>query len=104
MEHGLIEIKFSINMMPEIRINGQYCITLGFPGGTSDKELAFQVRRHDTWVQSLDWKDPLEEGMATHSSIFSGDSHGQRSLVASVHRVVKIWTRLKQLSAHTHMI
>ena len=21
------------------------------------------------WVQSLDWEDPLEEGMATHSSI-----------------------------------
>ena len=24
-----------------------------------------------TWVQSLDWKDPLEEGMATHSSILT---------------------------------
>ena len=23
----------------------------------------------ETWVQSLDWEDPLEEGMATHSSI-----------------------------------
>ena len=23
----------------------------------------------DTWVQSLDWEDSLEEGMATHSSI-----------------------------------
>ena len=23
----------------------------------------------ETWVQSLDWKDSLEEGMATHSSI-----------------------------------
>ena len=22
----------------------------------------------ETWVQSLDWEDPLEEGMATHSS------------------------------------
>ena len=22
-----------------------------------------------TWVPSLDWEDPLEEGMATHSSI-----------------------------------
>ena len=22
----------------------------------------------ETWVQSLGWKDPLEEGMATHSS------------------------------------
>ena len=22
----------------------------------------------ETWVRSLGWKDPLEEGMATHSS------------------------------------
>jgi len=25
----------------------------------------------DTWVRSLVWEDPLEEGMATHSSILS---------------------------------
>ena len=25
----------------------------------------------DTWVPSLDWEDPLEEGMATHSSILA---------------------------------
>ena len=24
-----------------------------------------------TWVQSLAWEDPLEEGMATHSSILA---------------------------------
>ena len=24
-----------------------------------------------TWVRSLDWKDPLEEGMETHSSILA---------------------------------
>ena len=23
----------------------------------------------ETWVQSLGWEDPLEEGMATHSTI-----------------------------------
>ena len=23
----------------------------------------------ETWVRALGWKDPLEEGMATHSSI-----------------------------------
>ena len=26
---------------------------------------------HETWVQSLGWEDPLEEGMATHSSILA---------------------------------
>ena len=26
----------------------------------------------DSWVQFLGWEDPLEEGMATHSSILVG--------------------------------
>ena len=26
----------------------------------------------ETWVQSLGWEDPLEEEVATHSSILSG--------------------------------
>ena len=25
----------------------------------------------DTWVRSLGWEDPLEKGMATHSSILA---------------------------------
>ena len=25
----------------------------------------------ETWVQSLDWEDPMEEGMAVHSSILA---------------------------------
>ena len=25
----------------------------------------------ETWVQSLDWEDPLEKGTATHSSILA---------------------------------
>ena len=29
----------------------------------------------ETWVRSLDWEDPLEEGMATHSSIL-GERNG----------------------------
>ena len=44
----------------------------------------------ETWVQSLDWDDPLENGMATHSSI-----HAQRKPMdrgsgqAAVHEVIK---------------
>ena len=38
----------------------------------------------ETQVRSLCWEDPLEKGMATHSSILAweipGKSHGQRSL------------------------
>ena len=34
-----------------------------------------------TQVSSLVREDPLEEAMATHSSVLSGEFHGQRSLV-----------------------
>ena len=30
-----------------------------------------QLTMQEMWVQSLGWKDPLEEGMATHSSILA---------------------------------
>ena len=30
-----------------------------------------QVLLRETWVGSLGWEDPLEEGMATHSSILA---------------------------------
>ena len=36
----------------------------------------------ETWVQSLGWEEPLEKGMATHSSLLPGEPHGQRSLVS----------------------
>ena len=35
----------------------------------------------ETWVQSLGWKDSLEESMATHSSILAWRIPLQRSLV-----------------------
>ena len=35
----------------------------------------------ETRVQSPGGEDPLEKGMATHSSIVPGESHGQMSLV-----------------------
>ena len=34
----------------------------------------------DTQVQSLGQEDPLEKGMATHSSILAREPHGQRNL------------------------
>ena len=40
----------------------------GFPGGSDSQE--FNAMRK-AWVQSLGWEDPLEEGMATHSSILA---------------------------------
>ena len=47
------------------------------------------------------WDDPLEEGTATHSSIFGLENPTDREAwQAMVHRVAKSQTRLKQLSTH----
>ena len=49
----------------------------------------------ETWVQSLGWEDPLEEGMATHSSILAWRILvGRETWWATVHGVAKSWTRL----------
>ena len=49
----------------------------------SGKRICLPVQQmQETWVQSLGQEDPLEEGMATHSSILSGDSRGQRNLAS----------------------
>ena len=49
----------------------------------------------DTWVQSLDWEDPLEEGMATHSSVLAWRRPMSRGAErAAVHVVAKRQTRL----------
>ena len=47
-------------------------INWGFPGVARGKEPTCQCRKHkDTWVASLGWEDPLEEGVAMHSSILA---------------------------------
>ena len=35
------------------------------------KNLPAMQETQEMWVRSLDWKDPLEEDMATHSSILA---------------------------------
>ena len=42
-----------------------------FPGGASGKEPTCRFRKHEIRVRALGWEDPLEEGMATHSSILA---------------------------------
>ena len=49
----------------------------------------------ETQLQFLGWEDPLEKGMATHSSILAWRIPGtDSSLVARVHGVTKSQTRL----------
>jgi len=47
----------------------------------------------ETWVLFLDWEDPLEEGMATHSSILAWRVPMDRGAWrAAVSGVSKSWT------------
>ena len=41
---------------------------MGFPGGSVVKNLP---AKEEMWVQSLGQEDPLEQEMATHSSILA---------------------------------
>ena len=59
------------------------CLTCsrGFPGGSDGKDSSCNVGDPGLIPG---WEDPLKEGMATHSSILPGESHGQRGLVGSM--------------------
>ena len=47
---------------------------MGFPSGSAGKNLPAMQELQETQIWSLDWEDPLEEGMATHSSILPAES------------------------------
>ena len=53
----------------------------------------------ETWVRSLAWEDPLEEGMATHSTILACRIHMDRGAWrATVPWGLKEWDTSDQLS------
>ena len=53
----------------------------------------------ETWVRSLGQEDPLEEGMATHSSILAWRIPMDRGAwQATVHGVLKEWDMTEGLS------
>ena len=76
---------------------------MGFPGGSSEKEHPCQCRRHKRlWIDFifLGHEDPLEEGghgsPLWYSCLESPTDRG--AWLATVHRVRKSQTGLKQLS------
>ena len=56
----------------------------------------------ETWVQSLGQDNPLEKGMATHSSILLENPMDRGAWWATVHGVTKRQTQLKCLRTHIH--
>ena len=71
---------------------------IGYPLQYSWASLVAQTVKNppaiqETWVRSLGWEDPLEEGMATHSSILAWRIPMDREAwLATVHGVAKSWT------------
>ena len=67
----------------------------GYPLQYSWASLVAQLVKNppamrETWVQSLGWEDPLEEGIATHSNILAWRIPMDRGAwQAPVHRVTK---------------
>ena len=58
----------------------------------------------ETQVRFLSWEDPLEEEMATHSSILAGEIHGQRSLAGYSPKGCKGSDTTQGLSTYTRYI
>ena len=57
----------------------------------------------ETWVWSLSWEDPPEEGMTTHSSILAWKIPKDRGAWrATVHEGHKESDTTEWLSTHTH--
>ena len=71
---------------------------LGYPLQFSCASLVAQRVKNlptmwETWVRSLGWKDPLEEGMTTHSNILAWRNPMDRGAWrATVHRGAKSQT------------
>ena len=55
----------------------------------------------ETLVRSLGREDPREKGMATHSSIWPGEVHGQRSLAGYSPQDCEELDTRELLSTHT---
>ena len=45
---------------------------MGFPSGSTVENLPAIQETQEAWVESLGREDPLQEEMATHSSILAG--------------------------------
>ena len=55
----------------------------------------------ETWVQSLGWEDPLEKGIATHSSVLAWRTHMDRGTWrAATYGVAESPTQLSAQAQH----
>ena len=58
----------------------------------------------ETWVQSLGWEDPLEEGIATHSSVLAWRTLMDRGAwQATIHGSQRVGQDWSDLAPHVHL-
>ena len=57
----------------------------------------------ETWVRSLGWEDPLEEGMQPTPVFLPGESHGQKGMVGYSPGGHKESDTTERLSTAQHM-
>ena len=77
---------------------------MGFLGGSAVKNPpVLQNMQKTLGVPPLSQEDPLEEEMATQSSILALKNPMDRGVwQATAHRVTQSWTQLRGLSTHIH--
>ena len=77
-----------------------------FPGGSVVKNLSASQETQETLVRSLGQEDPLEEEMATHSSILAGKIPWTENPMGQIDKIPRATVRgvtksRMQLSTHT---
>ena len=75
----------------------------GLPQWLSGKDSPAIQETQEMVVRSLGWEDPLEEEMATCSSLLPGKSHVQRSLVGYSPWGCKTVGATEYTHTHTHL-
>ena len=92
------------------RVDFMLCVCVFFFFNHNPQRMVAQMVKNlpavrETWVRSLGWEDPLEEGMATHSSILAWRIPMDRGAWrATVHRGAKSQTQLSDYAQHIVLI
>ena len=105
--YGVTQSRTRLKWLSSSSINFSrfYLYPRASPVAQQVKNLPAMHEMQETWVQSLGWEDPLEEGMVTQSDILAGKTLARmdrRAWWATVHGVAESQTRLKWLSTHLY--